>query len=113
MLKWKLTNLTKQHIVNKINKRTGFSKNFSKKITEDIISLITEHILSGYFNLKNFGTFRSKYKKKRVGRNPKTNEKFIIIPRYSVSFIPSKKISEMLKNKWFQNYLVLLRFLDF
>ena len=44
--------------------------------------------------LKNVGTFKLIHKKKRIGRNPKTKEEFLISSRKSVSFTVSKKISE-------------------
>ena len=46
-------------------------------------------------NIKNFGKFSLKLKKARVGRNPKTKEKFTISERLSISF----KASSFLKSK--------------
>ena len=52
----------------------------------------------GNLGLKNIGTFNLIKKKERLGRNPKTKEKFIISSRKSVIFKPSKSILNVLNN---------------
>ena len=42
--------------------------------------------------LKNIGSFKVIQKKQRIGRNPKTKEKFIISARNSLSFTTSKQL---------------------
>ena len=41
----------------------------------------------------------SKFKDKRIGRNPKTNKPYLISARKSVSFIPSRNLLKKLNNK--------------
>ncbi len=89
-------NLKKIDLVKNINKKTGLSSSFIKKIIDDLLEIISKNISSGNFNLKNIGTFKLLNKKERLGRNPKTNEEFTIYPRKSISFTPSKKISKKL-----------------
>ena len=85
-------NLTKKDIVKNLSARTGYPISFSKKLIEDLIIIIRKNIKAGNINLKNVGSFKLLNKKDRIGRNPKTNEKFLIKSRKSVSFTPSKKI---------------------
>ena len=93
-------NFTKKNIVDDLSENTGFSTNYSKKIINDFIFIISEEIKNNNFNLKNIGSFRLIDKNERLGRNPKTNEKFIISSRKSISFTVSKKILSILnKNK--------------
>tara|TARA_X000001036_G_scaffold215211_1_gene201521 strand:+ start:2138 stop:2431 length:294 start_codon:yes stop_codon:yes gene_type:complete len=93
-------NLTKKNIVKNLSEKTGFSINYSKKIIDDFILIINEEIRNNSLNLKNIGSFKLIKKKERLGRNPKTNEKFIISSRKSISFTASKKILDILnKNK--------------
>ena len=73
--------------------KTGLSINLSKKIIDNLISIMSENIKSGEFHLKNIGSFHVISKNERVGRNPKTKEEFIISPRKTIKFIPSKKIN--------------------
>ena len=89
-------NLTKEHIAINLSKKTGYSVNYSKKLINDFIDILINNIKSKKSNLKNLGTFKLINKKERIGRNPKTKEKFIISSRKSISFITSKKIVNVL-----------------
>ena len=90
----KTNKIKKIDIAKKINEETGFSLNFSKKITDDLIKILIENIKSGYFNIKNIGNFRILKKNRRVGRNPKTKKEYIIEARKVISFIVSKNVSK-------------------
>lgn len=85
-------NSTKEDIIKSISSYTGYSKNFSKKLLNDIITSITYCIKIGDFNLKNIGSFKLRNKKERIGRNPITKKKYLISARKSVSFKPSKNL---------------------
>ena len=85
-------NLTKIDIIKNLSAKTGYPISFSKKLIEDLIKIISKDMKTGNINLKNVGSFKLINKKERIGRNPKTNEKFLIKSRKSVSFTPSKKI---------------------
>ena len=74
----------------------GFSHNLSKKIINDLIEIIIQNIKSGNLGLKNIGSFNIIKKKERLGRNPKTKEKFIISSRKSIKFTTSKKLLDKL-----------------
>ena len=91
-------NITKNDIVNNLSKKTGFSINLSKKLINDFIEILIQNIRIKSLNIKNIGTFRLINKKERIGRNPHTQKKFVISKRKSLSFIPSKKISNKLNN---------------
>ena len=43
-------------------------------------------------NIQRFGTFLERKTPKRVGRNPKTKEEFIIKERQKISFVPSSDL---------------------
>ena len=87
-------NIKKIDLVRALRAKLGFSEHYSKKLIDDIISSIIINISIGYFNLKNFGTFKIIKKKERIGRNPKTKEEYKISARKSVSFILSKNITK-------------------
>tara|TARA_Y200000002_G_scaffold365513_1_gene355539 strand:- start:432 stop:725 length:294 start_codon:yes stop_codon:yes gene_type:complete len=89
-------NLKKIDIVKNLSASSGFSLNFSKKVINDLIEIINTNIKSGNLNLKNIGSFKIINKKERIGRNPKTKEKFLISSRKSIIFTTSKKILEKL-----------------
>ena len=92
-------NLTKLQISRQISLKKGYSLSFSKKILEDLISIIIQNIKRDNLIVKNIGSFKLLYKKERIGRNPKTKEEFLIKSRKSISFIPSKKILDSLNQE--------------
>ena len=92
-------NFTRKNLSNKIYKILGFSKNLSRKIVDDFFgTLVSELIKSNRVKISSFGTFKIINKKERIGRNPKTKEKAIIVPRKVVRFKPSLIVKEKLNN---------------
>ena len=85
-------------LIKNLSLKTGLSRNYSKKIINDLINILILNIKSGSLNLKNIGSFLIKEKKERIGRNPKTKVEYIISSRKTVIFHPSKKISKKLEN---------------
>ena len=94
-------NITRDNISEFINQEFGLSK----KDCNDLVNDIIEEIIKGLnehkiVKIHNFGTFKLKRKKARIGRNPKTKVEVMILPRKVISFIPSKS----LLNKINKNY---------
>ena len=85
-------NLKKIDLAKRLSNKTGYSVNFSKKLINDLVEIIVLNIKKENLTLKNIGTFKKKNKKQRIGRNPKTKEKFIINSRKSISFTSSSKL---------------------
>ena len=84
-------NLTKKEIINSIYMQIGFSKKIVESLLEAFLSiLLNELIKNKKVKIPKFGTFVLRYKKSRIGRNPKTLEKKIITDRNVVLFKPSK-----------------------
>ena len=92
-----IKNIKKKDLIKNISFKTGLSYNLSKKIFSDLVSALINNINNGGLILKNIGSFRIIDKKQRIGRNPKTREEFLISPRKTISFTPSKKINKILK----------------
>ena len=91
-------NLTKIDISKNLSKKRGFSVNFSKKIVDDLITILITQLKEKNLIIKNLGTFKLISKNQRIGRNPKTKEKFIINKRKSISFIASKNLLKTLND---------------
>ena len=92
-------NLTKKEIINSIYMQLGFSKKISEHLLEDFLSIILkELIINGKVKISNFGTFILRYKKSRIGRNPKTLEKKIISERNVILFKPSKELKKFINS---------------
>ena len=92
-------NFTRKDLSKKIYQNLGFSKNFSSTIIDNFFeTLIQELIRSNKIKISSFGTFKVINKKKRIGRNPKTKEEAIILPRKVVKFTPSLLIKQKINN---------------
>ena len=79
-------NFNKKDIYSYLSRQKGYPILFSKKLINDLIHVIIDEIKNNSLNLTNIGRFRVINKKERMGRNPKTREKFIIKARRSLSF---------------------------
>ena len=91
-------NFTKNDISFILKKKLGYSSALSKKLIDDLILTISENIINNQITLKNIGSFKILKKKERIGRNPKTNDVFIIKKRNSISFSVSKNLLNKLNN---------------
>ena len=92
-------NLTKKEIINSIYMQIGFSKKIVESLLEDFLSiLLNELIKNKKVKIPKFGTFVLRYKKSRIGRNPKTLEKKIITDRNVVLFKPSKEFKDYINS---------------
>ena len=84
-------NITRDSIAKFIHQEFGLTKidcnDFVNDLIEEIISGLIAHKL---VKIHNFGTFKIKNKKKRIGRNPKTKEDIMIPSRNVISFRISK-----------------------
>ena len=90
-------NLTKKEIINSIYMQIGFSKNVVENLLEDfLLILLSELIKNKKVKISKFGTFILRYKKSRIGRNPKTLEKKIISERNVILFKPSKELKKFI-----------------
>ena len=98
MSKNKSSSITKKDIINKIQKKTGFSHLYVSNITNDFIKILKILIKENNLNIKNFGNFKIISKKKRIGRNPKNNKNYLINSRKSLTFNVSKNLNLKINN---------------
>ena len=92
-------NLTKKEIINSIYMQIGFSKKIAESLLEDFLSiLLNELIKNKKVKIPKFGTFVLRYKKSRIGRNPKTKEIKTISERNVILFKPSKDFKKKINS---------------
>jgi len=92
-------NLTKKEIINSIYMQLGFSKKISENLLEDFLSIILNELKKNKkVKISNFGTFTIRFKKSRIGRNPKTLKQTIISDRNVVLFKPSKDLKNFINS---------------
>ena len=88
-------NLTKKEIINSIYMQIGYSKKISENLLEDFFEIIFDSLKkNNKVKIAKFGTFQVRFKKSRIGRNPKTKEKKVISERKVILFKPSKELKK-------------------
>ncbi len=88
-------NLTKEEIINSIYMQIGYSKKISENLLEDFFEIIFDSLKkNNKVKIAKFGTFQVRFKKSRIGRNPKTKEKKVISERKVILFKPSKELKK-------------------
>ncbi|NQU95586.1 MAG: integration host factor subunit beta [Candidatus Omnitrophica bacterium] len=79
--------MTKKEIVTKISDQTDMKQIDVKRIVQMALDMIVESLSRGEtVELRNFGIFKVKSKKARLGRNPKTGENVQIPEKKVVTF---------------------------
>ena len=79
----------------------GYSKKISENLLEDFFEIIFNSLKNNNkVKIAKFGTFQVRFKKSRIGRNPKTKEKKIISERKVILFKPSKELKKIINNKY-------------
>ena len=79
--------MTKKDIVLKIAEEAGIKQVDVKKVVQMALDIITESLSGGKtIELRNFGVFKVKSRKSRIGRNPKTGTTVSIPERKVVVF---------------------------
>ncbi len=95
----KRVNLTKKDIINSIYMQIGFSKKISENLLEDVLNTIVDNLkINKKLKISKFGTFSIRNKKKRIGRNPLTQEKTVISDRNVVLFKPSNEFKDLVNS---------------
>jgi integration host factor subunit alpha len=85
--------LGKKDIIKNIYSKTQLSSKDSRKVLDFFINYLVNN---KNIKLSNFGSFTLVNTPKRIGRNPKTKEEFLIKAREKISFKASKKIKSFL-----------------
>jgi nucleoid DNA-binding protein len=85
--------MTKKDIVIKIAEETGLKQVDVKKVVQRAFDIIVESLSAGQkVELRNFGIFKVKTRKGRLGRNPRTGESVSIPDKKVVSFKSGMKM---------------------
>ena len=94
--------MTKAEIVAKIAEKTGVEKGSTQAVIESFMEIVKESVKNNEdVYLRGFGSFKSKMRKEKVGRNIRANggkgEK-IVIPAHKIpAFKPAKSFINDLK----------------
>jgi integration host factor subunit alpha len=86
--------ITKKNIIKNINKETAISIEDGAILLEAFLFLVKKHAKSNKVKLSSFGTFSFKKTPKRMGRNPKTCDSYIIPMLNKLNFKPSNILKD-------------------
>jgi len=94
------SNLTRIDIANVINKEIGISRSESSYFVDTVVNeMIKSLIEKKILKISSFGTLKMRFKKERVGRNPKTGVEHTISSRNTISFVASKVLKKRVNSK--------------
>ncbi len=84
---------TRADLVDALKREVGISRADSVLILEEVLDEIAGCLAKGEpLKITSFATFSVRHKKGRMGRNPKTGEEALILPRRVVKFRPSESL---------------------
>jgi nucleoid DNA-binding protein len=88
--------VTKKEIVKQISDAIEETQLKTKKIVQKTFDAIVKTLVrEGRIELRNFGVFEVKKRRKRKARNPRTGEPVQVPEKYVVTFKPGKKMEEL------------------
>ena len=90
--------MTKKDIILKVSDETNLKQIDVKKVVQKTLDCIIEALIRGEkIELRNFGVFKIKQRKSRIGRNPRTGQVVPVPPRKVVVFKPGLEIKKKVK----------------
>jgi integration host factor subunit beta len=87
--------LTKADLIEEVLRITELPRKESETIVETIFDSIIESLQKGdKIEIRGFGSFRTRQRRGRIGRNPKTGAKVEVPPKKIPFFKPSKELKD-------------------
>jgi integration host factor subunit beta len=91
--------LTKADLIQEVERITELKRTDSESIVETIFDSIIESLQKGdKIEIRGFGSFRTRQRRGRVGRNPKTGAKVEVPPKQIPFFKPSKELKDFVNS---------------
>ena len=91
--------MTKIGLINKLAKESGITVKESRSIVNTFFAAISETLSSREkVELRGFGTFSTRQKRSRKGRNPKTGAQVSIKAKVVPHFKPGKKLKDFINS---------------
>jgi|SRR6202046_446794 len=91
--------MTKADLVEEVTRVTELPRKESETVVETIFeSIITALQADDKIEIRGFGSFRTRQRRGRTGRNPKTGAKVEVPPKKIPYFKPSKELKDFVNN---------------
>ncbi len=92
--------MTKSDLVNQVAAEAGLSKKDAEKAVTAVVDSISGALKNGdKVSLVGFGTFETRNRPARKGRNPRTKEEITIPATTAPAFKPGKGLKDMVSKK--------------
>jgi len=88
--------MTKADLIDEISRLAELTRKDSEVIVETIFDSVVRSLRAGdKIEIRGFGSFRTRQRKPRVGRNPKTRERVEVPAKKIPFFKPSKELKDL------------------
>jgi DNA-binding protein HU-beta len=85
--------MIKLDIINHVADKTGYSKQKAEEVVESLFNAMKDALAGGKrIELRGFGVFTVKSRKRGIGRNPRTGKEVPIPAGKTIRFKPGKEI---------------------
>ena len=94
--------MKKIDLIDEISKVMGITRSEAKNSIEIVLEEISLAIISGKgVEVRGFGGFQKRYRKGRIGINPKNGQKAEVPEKFVPFFKPGKLLKEAVNKGWF------------
>ena len=98
-LEWNETAMTKADLIEEVSRLAELTRKDSEIIVETIFDSVVRSLRAGdKIEIRGFGSFRTRQRKPRVGRNPKTGARVEVPAKKIPFFKPSKELKDVINH---------------
>jgi integration host factor subunit beta len=91
--------MTKADLIDEVSRLAELTRKDSEVIVETIFDSVVRSLRAGdKIEIRGFGSFRTRQRKPRVGRNPKTGERVDVPAKKIPFFKPSKELKDLVND---------------
>jgi len=91
--------MTKADLIEEVSRVVEMTRKDSEVIVESIFESVVRALHSGdKIEIRGFGSFRTRERQARIGRNPKTGERVDVPAKRIPFFKPSKELKDLVNN---------------
>jgi integration host factor subunit beta len=91
--------MTKAELIEEVSRAVEMSRKDAEVIVETIFASIVKSLRAGdKIEIRGFGSFRTRQRKSRIGRNPKTGARVDVPAKKIPFFKPSKELKDLVNS---------------
>ena len=95
-----MRHMTKADLIEEVSKLAELTRKDSEVIVETIFDSVVRSLRVGdKIEIRGFGSFRTRQRKPRIGRNPKTGDRVEVPAKKIPFFKPSKELKDLINSE--------------